>query len=309
MKSTLAPAVLAVALALGGCAGAPGLPSGAATISRPMSDISPATPADARARVHVELGMAYFEVGRYDVALDEAKIALGDSPSYAPAYHLLGLAYMYVEEHGAARENFERALREAPGDPDFNNSYGWFLCSQGQERAGLEHLALAARNPYYRHQTRPLTNAGLCHLRLGEAAADFADRHGIGLAYATPRALIESAEVDAVYIATPPSSHASLGNLVARAGKPCCIEKPMSVRLHEADSYVGMLEHRSDVTAAGGQHLELADGQGARFGPQGVVPDTLAPQTASAWRRGLLEAHDLPLGEVIALLELSRDIA
>ncbi|MDA0235558.1 MAG: type IV pilus biogenesis/stability protein PilW [Proteobacteria bacterium] len=171
MKSTLAPVLLAVALVLGGCAGVPGVPAGSSSISRPMSDTNPATPADARARVHVELGMAYFEVGRYDVALDEAKIALADSPSYAPAYHLLGLAYMSVEEHAAARENFERALREAPGDPDFNNSYGWFLCSQGQERAGLEHLALAARNPYYRHQTRPLTNAGLCHLRLGEEAA------------------------------------------------------------------------------------------------------------------------------------------
>ena len=171
MKSTLAPVLLAVALVLGGCAGVPGVPAGSSSISRPMSDTNPATPADARARVHVELGMAYFEVGRYDVALDEAKIALADSPSYAPAYHLLGLAYMSVEEHAAARENFERALREAPGDPDFNNSYGWFLCSQGQERAGLEYLALAARNPYYRHQTRPLTNAGLCHLRLGEEAA------------------------------------------------------------------------------------------------------------------------------------------
>ena len=36
MKSTLAPAVLAVALALGGCAGAPGVPSSAAMISRPI---------------------------------------------------------------------------------------------------------------------------------------------------------------------------------------------------------------------------------------------------------------------------------
>ena len=171
MKSTLAPVVLAVALALGGCAGAPGVPSGAATISRPMSDTNPATPADARARVHVELGMAYFEVGRYDVALDEARIALNDSPSYAPAYHLLGLAYMYVEEHGAARENFERALREAPGDPDFNNSYGWFLCTQGEEQQGLDRLALAARNPYYRYPARPLTNAGLCYLRLKDEPA------------------------------------------------------------------------------------------------------------------------------------------
>ncbi|TXH85339.1 MAG: type IV pilus biogenesis/stability protein PilW, partial [Thauera aminoaromatica] len=70
MKSTLAPVVLAVALVLGGCAGAPGVPAGSSSISRPMSDTNPATPADARARVHVELGMAYFEVGRYDVALD-----------------------------------------------------------------------------------------------------------------------------------------------------------------------------------------------------------------------------------------------
>ena len=170
LKTTLV--VTALAAVLAGCATNPASMSGTSTtVSRPMSDTTPATPADSRARVHVDLGMAYFEVGRYDVALDEATIALNDSPNYAPAYHLRALAYMLIEENAAARENFERALREAPGDPDFNNSYGWFLCSQGQERAGLEYLALAARNPYYRHQTRPLTNAGLCHLRLGEEAA------------------------------------------------------------------------------------------------------------------------------------------
>ncbi len=172
MKRILTLATVAVAAMMAGCATHPASTSGAATtVSRPMSDITPATPADARARVHVDLGMAYFEVGRYDVALDEAKIALGDSPDYAPAHHLLGLAYMLIEEHAAAREHFERALREAPGDPDFNNSYGWFLCTQGQAQQGLERLALAARNPYYRHSARPLTNAGLCQLRLGDDAA------------------------------------------------------------------------------------------------------------------------------------------
>ncbi|AVR87930.1 type IV pilus biogenesis/stability protein PilW [Thauera aromatica] len=161
--------VLAVAAVLAaGCATAPVDTAGP---SRPLSDLTPATPAQARARVHVDLGMAYFEIGRYDVALDEAKIALGDSPDYAPAFHLLGLAYMLVEEYAAAGENFERALRLAPGDPDFNNSYGWFLCVRGREREGLERLAVAARNPYYRHPARPLTNAGLCHLRLADEDA------------------------------------------------------------------------------------------------------------------------------------------
>lgn len=70
----------------------------------------------------------------------------------------------------------------------------------------------------------------------------------------------------------------------------------------DTDSYVGMLEHRSEVTAANGRQLELDAGQGARFGPQGVMLDEGSPAAASAWRRGLLEVHDQPLGEVIARL-------
>lgn len=162
--------VLLVALLVAGCASVPGTVA-TSTVSRPMSDLSPTTPAENRARVHVDLGMAYFEIGRYDVALDEATIALADSPNYAPAHHLLGLAYMFIEEFGLARQNFELALRHAPGDPEFNNSYGWFLCTQGEELRGLERLAQSARNPYYRHATRPYTNAGLCHLRLKDDAA------------------------------------------------------------------------------------------------------------------------------------------
>lgn len=191
LSMTLAAALLA------GCATVPGGgPSAASTVSRPMSDTTPATPADTRARVHVDLGMAYFEIGRYDVALDEARIALNDSPSYAPAFHLLALAYMLIEENGAARENFERALREAPGDPDFNNSYGWFLFTQGQEQQGLERLALAARNPYYRHPGRPLTNAGLCYLRLkDDAAAEVQFARAVAADPANGQALYQLADI------------------------------------------------------------------------------------------------------------------
>lgn len=164
--------LLLAALIVSACATLPGAgDAGSAAISRPLSDVAPSTPAESRARVHVDLGMAYFEIGRYDVALDEARIALNDSPDYAPAYHLLGLAYMLIEQHAPARQSFEQALRHAPGDPEFNNSYGWFLCTQGEELRGLERLALSARNPYYRHATRPYTNAGLCHLRLKDDAA------------------------------------------------------------------------------------------------------------------------------------------
>lgn len=164
-------AALASIALFAGCASVPGGADDGARISRPLSDLPPSGPAEARARVHVDLGMAYVEVGRFDVALDEAEIALADLPGYAPAFHLKGLAYMLIGEDAAAQTQFRQALRLAPGDPDFNNSYGWYLCSRGNAAEGLEHLARAAANPYYRYRARPHLNAGLCQLRIGADAA------------------------------------------------------------------------------------------------------------------------------------------
>jgi 1,5-anhydro-D-fructose reductase (1,5-anhydro-D-mannitol-forming) len=59
-------------------------------------------------------------------------------------------------------------------------------------------------------------------------AEDFAARHGVPRVHSTAEALIEDPEVDVVYIATPPESHASLALRVAAAGKPCLVEKPMA---------------------------------------------------------------------------------
>jgi 1,5-anhydro-D-fructose reductase (1,5-anhydro-D-mannitol-forming) len=59
-------------------------------------------------------------------------------------------------------------------------------------------------------------------------AQDYARRHGVMRAYDDADALMADPDVDAVYIATPPSSHASLALRVAAARKPCLVEKPMA---------------------------------------------------------------------------------
>ncbi len=59
-------------------------------------------------------------------------------------------------------------------------------------------------------------------------AEEYAKRHGINRWYSDADALIANPEVDAVYIATPPDTHAFYALKVAAAGKPCCIEKPMA---------------------------------------------------------------------------------
>ena len=59
-------------------------------------------------------------------------------------------------------------------------------------------------------------------------AEDYAHRHGVPRAYGDAQPLIDDAGVDAVYIATPPDAHERLALLVAAAGKPCLVEKPMA---------------------------------------------------------------------------------
>ncbi len=65
--------------------------------------------------------------------------------------------------------------------------------------------------------------------RNAEKAKDYAKRHNVSAWYDDAEKLIEDPEVNAVYIATPPASHAEYALRVARAGKPVYVEKPMAV--------------------------------------------------------------------------------
>jgi predicted dehydrogenase len=64
--------------------------------------------------------------------------------------------------------------------------------------------------------------------RNGDLAADYARRHKVPRWYDDADALINDPEVDAVYIATPPSFHKEYTLAVAAAGKPVYVEKPMA---------------------------------------------------------------------------------
>ncbi len=65
--------------------------------------------------------------------------------------------------------------------------------------------------------------------RKADRARSYAERHGIRKWYTDPVALIEDPDVNAVYIATPPSSHATYAIMALKAGKPVYVEKPLAV--------------------------------------------------------------------------------
>ncbi len=59
-------------------------------------------------------------------------------------------------------------------------------------------------------------------------AEDYARRHGVPRWYDDAGRLIRDPEVNAVYVATPPSSHAAYTIAAMRAGKAVYVEKPMA---------------------------------------------------------------------------------
>lgn len=61
-----------------------------------------------------------------------------------------------------------------------------------------------------------------------EKAADFARRHQVPKYYSDASKLINDPDVNAIYVATPPSSHAMYMEEALKAGKPVYVEKPVT---------------------------------------------------------------------------------
>lgn len=119
------------------------------------------------AKIHTELAAEYFHRGQLDVALEEVSEALKAQSNYALAYNVLGLINMTLNENSKALDNFERAIRMAPKNPEIHNNYGWFLCQRFSQRMdqAIDHFMTAARDPLYSTPEMSYTNAGICEIK------------------------------------------------------------------------------------------------------------------------------------------------
>jgi type IV pilus assembly protein PilF len=164
LKSTFLIAALVAYGALEGCAQNPQSSSTQADSVDTGTVIGEVGDPRNRARIHTELGSAYFERGNMGVALEELRTAIAADPNYAPAYSVLGLVHMELRENDVAQRYFAKALALAPNDPDINNNYGWFLCRTGREEQSIAYFMAALKNPLYNTPARSYVNAGLCSM-------------------------------------------------------------------------------------------------------------------------------------------------
>ncbi len=71
-----------------------------------------------------------------------------------------------------------------------------------------------------------------------DKAADFARRHGAASYYDSLQALLADHEVNAIYVATPVSLHASQAIAAIRSGKHVLCEKPMGLHVAECQEII-----------------------------------------------------------------------
>ncbi|PUB27666.1 putative dehydrogenase [Promicromonospora sp. AC04] len=89
--------------------------------------------------------------------------------------------------------------------------------------------------------------------------SSFATTHDIPTSYPTPEALLADESIDAVYIATPHSSHRDLALQAIAAGKPVLVEKPIALSAAEA---------REIATAARAAGVLVMEAMWTRYLPQ-----------------------------------------
>lgn len=123
-----------------------------------------------RARLRLELAVAYFDKGQTTDALDHLKQSIGADPTLFEAYNLRGLIYMRLNDLVLAEDSFKRALAINPKAATVQHNYGWLLCQQSRYAEAVQSFASALGNPNYGDRAKTWMTQGLCQQRSGQLA-------------------------------------------------------------------------------------------------------------------------------------------
>lgn len=82
--------------------------------------------------------------------------------------------------------------------------------------------------------------------RTRENVKSYAERHGIPHWYTDAQELINDPDVNAVYIATPPSTHVTYAIMAMKSGKPVYVEKPLTAN-YEDCGRINRISEKSGV--------------------------------------------------------------
>lgn len=126
------------------------------TIKDPMSDSE-------RAKLNLEMGVRYLEMGKLETAKEKLETAYDLDSSNPETHNALAVFYERVKNDEEATDYYQSAIRKAPDNYSIKNNYGRFLCERGKHEQGMALLQESLDSPLNQRTWMALTNIGICH--------------------------------------------------------------------------------------------------------------------------------------------------
>ena len=117
---------------------------------------------------NAQLGLAYINQGRYDIAQSKLKKAIEQNPDNAVAQHYIAELYRRLGEFDQAQTHFEKALDLAPKNSSLLNNYGVFLCDAKKYKEAYTYFDEVLKDPLYPAKGSVYENVGLCAQAQGD---------------------------------------------------------------------------------------------------------------------------------------------
>jgi len=120
-------------------------------------------PEPAQAAVaNMQMALEYMRINDLAHARDRIERALTEAPANPNVQETAGLVYERLEDKAKAQRAFSAAARIGKDDPAIQNSYAGYLCRNGKTAAGEKLFLEVARSPLYQTPEVALLNAGVC---------------------------------------------------------------------------------------------------------------------------------------------------